>query len=279
MSGVAVAAGRISWFWWPSCAGLVVTLLTYLFTTFTVQGQAIVDEAWLDRVAEGRGWLRASRHLLEFIDVGTVVGVLVALLVVTGVRGRWPMGAALGGGLLMAVASAEVLKVVLPRPDLAPKLEAMMGEHAANSFPSGHVTIVTASVLAALVVLPAQARLRLALLGGVLVAAVSCAVVAAGWHRPSDALGGLGWGLAVQGLVVAVVLWRFGAQNRPGTRVRWFWPACVGVMVILVVLLLGALGTGPAWPGAFALAEVALATAAVLAIGWTAWLLRNMEVS
>lgn len=274
-SGVPVAVGRMRWL---AVLGIVLTAVTYLLSTFTMLGQAVVDEAWLTRVSEGRGWLRASRLLLEFIDVGTVTGVVITLLVVTAVRGNWRIGAALGIGLFGATASAELLKVVLPRPDLAPRLEAMMGEHAANSFPSGHVTIVTASVVAALVLLPAAHRLPLTLLGAVLVATVSCAVVAAGWHRPSDALGGLGWGLAWQALIAAVLVKTFGNDRHVRTHARWLWPASVSVLLVGAVALLATLVKVQGWQWPFALAEMVLATTALLVITTTGWILRNMSV-
>ena len=258
--------------------GLVLTVVTYLLTTFTTAGQVIVDDVWLARVSEGRGLLKASRDLLELIDLGTVAGVVIALVAVSAVGGRWRAGAALGIGLIGAVASAEVLKVVLPRPDLAPRIEAMMGAHAANSFPSGHVTIVTASVIAALILIPAAHRGAPTLLAGLLVAAVSCAVVAAGWHRPSDALGGLGWGLAWQCLMAAVVIKRFGRDARSTRPVRWWGPTASGLIMATVVLV-ALLGSIQKWQWSFALAEGVLASAAVIAITATGWALRNVDVT
>lgn len=285
LSGGTLERGAARAMRWLSVGALVVTAITYLLTTFTPLGQAIADEAWLARVAEGKGLLKVSRHLLEFIDIGTIIGVIAILLVGTAVRGSWRVGAALAGGLLGAAASAELLKAALPRPDLAPQLEAMMGEHAANSFPSGHVTIATASVLAMIVVLPSAGRLPWAMLGAVLVASVACAVVAAGWHRPSDALGGLGWALAWQGLIIAGIVRRLGVAVPGSARTAWFWPTVAGLVLAAAVVILAVLGrvdiaglTGSVRAWTFPIAEILLACTALLAINCSAWILRRVEL-
>jgi membrane-associated phospholipid phosphatase len=71
----------------------------------------------------------------------------------------------------------------------------------ANSFPSGHTTAAATIAVALLFVVPARHRLKAAIAGLLLVAAVGSAVVVLGWHYPSDVLGGL--------LVVGT--WGFGA--------------------------------------------------------------------
>jgi len=266
-------------------------VVTYLTTTFTTWGQAVVDEAWLARVGEGRVLLKVSRHVLEFIDIGSVIGVIVILIVVTAVRRNWRVGAVLAGGVLGAAASAELLKVVLPRPDLAPQLEAMMGEHAANSFPSGHVTIVTASVIALLAVAPVTARLPVALVGASFVACVAGSVVAAGWHRPSDAIGGLGLALAWQGLVSWWVVRRAGVFASQLELGRWFWLAVAGLMlatmtVVVVVLAheqfqlladsVNSVNSVNVWT--FPIAEAILVGSALLAVCAAGWILREVEV-
>ena len=58
-----------------------------------------------------------------------------------------------------------------------------------NSYPSGHSTIGMAVAVAAMLVVPRRLLLPTAVGAGLFGSAFGVAVVAAGWHRPSDAVG------------------------------------------------------------------------------------------
>ena len=86
--------------------------------------------------------------------------------------------------VLVAALTTEVLKFfILERPDL---VVSRIGD---NSYPSGHTTIGMSIAMSALLVVPARLRMVTALGAGAVGAAFGVAVVAAGWHRPSDAVG------------------------------------------------------------------------------------------
>nr|WP_246345807.1 phosphatase PAP2 family protein [Conexibacter arvalis] len=97
-------------------------------------------------------------------------------------------GTVIGG----SVVTTEALKRLLPRPDLL--IDGRIWE---NSFPSGHATVAFAVAVAATLVAPRPVRRAVALVAVLYGAAIGIAVLAAGWHRPSD----------VAGAYFVVVLW------------------------------------------------------------------------
>lgn len=90
-----------------------------------------------------------------------------------------------------AIAASQLLKIhVLTRPQL-------FEFDAANTFPSGHMTVFTALTAALIWAVPARIRAVVAAAGAVLLSAVSWQLLAYGWHRPSDILGALALGVVV----------------------------------------------------------------------------------
>jgi membrane-associated phospholipid phosphatase len=137
-----------------------------------------------------------SPPLVAIADVGNpavvaVVGVVAALLVVR--RDRRRALACIAGPFLGGVLAEYVLKpLVDPRAD-------------GLSFPSGHTVGVAAVVSVLLLVLPRRTRGAVTALGLILGMAACYAVVALGWHSPTDAVAGLAVGggsvLVVDGVV------------------------------------------------------------------------------
>lgn len=137
-----------------------------------------------------------SPPLVAIADVGNpavvaVVGVVAALLVVR--RDRRRALACIAGPLLGGVLAEYVLK-----PLVDPRAGGL-------SFPSGHTVGVAAIVTVLLLALRRRARGVLAALGLILGVAACYAVVALGWHSPTDAVAGLAVGggsvLVVDGVV------------------------------------------------------------------------------
>lgn len=167
-------------------ASFCLVLLVYLLAQRSRSGQRFERDVLLGRTS-GRLEPPALR-LLDELTIGTVLffGVVIALL--AAIRRRVRLGEAVGIAILLAVGSAAILKQwLLPRPLL-------LDDHAiatVTSYPSGHVTAAAALAAALVVVVAPRWRRRAAFGGGALVALTGIAVLITGWHRPSDAVGGV----------------------------------------------------------------------------------------
>lgn len=174
-------------------AGAVVTAASWLLLVADDHGRRLDHALMLaveDRFSSVQGELL---HLLRLVDVASVGLVLLVIVGIALLRRR-PGAAAAGVVLVLATqALTQVLKSVLPREGAAE-----------NSLPSGHVTVITSLVVAALLALPVALRWVAGLVGVVLVAGASVAVMAVGWHRPGDVLAAFGVVAAVGGALLLV---------------------------------------------------------------------------
>src|SRR4051794_24816436 len=168
-----------------SIAGLA---LTYVVALLTPWGRAL--DSLSSNGRSGTRWSvqAADLMVLETITVATLALALTALVVVSGLRGRWQLGLRSTAATLAAIGSAEVLKHILPRYN---EWTGGWTVGHGGSFPSGHAVVVTSISLAVLSISTDRWRRRLV---GPLVAGtaiVTTATVTVGWHRPSDVLGSL----------------------------------------------------------------------------------------
>lgn len=267
--------------------GLLVIIGAYLLAVQTRIGQAWGDEAYLARVVEGRRLQSIERLLLESITIPVLLGFGLLLVVIGALRRLWAATALVTGAYLTCVVSAEVLKAVLPRPELAPAFESLMGsKDGVNTYPSGHATLTTGLVLGALILAAPRWRPVIAAAGTLLAVTVSCGVVAAGWHRPSDAIGGVALALTWLGGAAAIVL---ALRGRPASSARAVWPVLVtDVVIVAAVVTASVLVWADGWrervpsavsPAAFPtlVSLVAIATAA--AVGLLLVVLRDVDLS
>jgi membrane-associated phospholipid phosphatase len=114
---------------------------------------------------------------------------LIVIVLVGAGRGELRRGIVAAVGMAAAVVSAELLKWFLPRPDLAPETNALIGS--VESLPSGHVTIVMAFTLALFAVSAPCCRRTVIIAGSIVTAIIGVSVILAGWHRPSDVFAGI----------------------------------------------------------------------------------------
>lgn len=158
--------------------------------------QRVLDQHHLDEHAlSTRPAALAIHSLLGTISEATVVVVLAMMLAMALLRRRPALAlitaVTIGGAALWT----EALKHVLPRPAL------IFADPYINTFPSGHTTVAFSVGLAAVLIAPARLRRLVAAGAFAYGAAVGIAVVAAGWHRPSDVAGALlvatGWAALV----------------------------------------------------------------------------------
>lgn len=235
-SAAVVVAGVL-----VAAASAVGVWVLHRVFVLTAHGQA-VDEAALVG-ARTRLW-RLEGGANVVLDSVSAVAVLAALAVVAVValaqrRVRLAVAAVvLVGG---ALATTQLAKhVLLSRPDLD------VTYALDNSLPSGHTTFAGAVSAAALLVAPVRLRPLVAVLGAAYTSAIGVGTLAAGWHRPSDAVAAmlvvLAWGALLAPL----------AGGRPTAGV-----GSAGRAAAVVVLVTGAVvGLG--------------AAAAALAVTWAA---------
>lgn len=176
-------------------AGALGLLGIYLAAVWTTTGQRL-DNAVTARIRADEEVAPLLLDALHLIGPMTMVP-LAAVVVVAGLLTRgWRTALAAGVGVAVCLIVPQVLKALLPRPELA------VTWPLPNTLPSGHTAAVLAVVVALLVVLPPSLRLPVLLPGLLIAAVVGFLVVALPHHRVSDvvasgAVGLLGYGVAL----------------------------------------------------------------------------------
>ncbi|MGQ7295222.1 phosphatase PAP2 family protein [Quadrisphaera sp. KR29] len=194
----------------------------------TAHGQA-VDEAALVG-ARTRLW-RLEDGANAVLDTVSAVAVLAALAVVAVVAlAQRRLRLALAAVVLVAgsLATTQVAKhLLLTRPDLD------VTYALANSLPSGHTTFAGAVSAAALLVAPVRLRPLVAVVGAAYTSAIGVGTLAAGWHRPSDAVAAmlvvLAWGALLAPLAGGRPTAGAGSSGRAVAVVVLVGGAAVGV--------------------------------------------------
>lgn len=128
----------------------------------------------------------AASTLLRGVASVPALVVFALAIVATGLwRRRFALVLRVGILLVGANVTTQLLKVALSRPDLG------VGHDLANSYPSGHVTLVTSVALALVAVAAGRWKRVAAVIAWLAVSLVSVAVMGLGWHRPSDVIAGI----------------------------------------------------------------------------------------
>jgi membrane-associated phospholipid phosphatase len=186
VDGVSDSARTISLRLTVAALLAVATGLTYVVLVHTASGQAADHRmlSWFDPT-----FTRASGEVPFPLTIPAPAVFTVILIAVTVIGlSRRLARQTLVAVVLMGVAAvlAHLLKAALDRPDLAQRIR-----YTDNSFPSGHVTVAAVCVFALILVLPPRTRWFVVVVGSVWVVAVGISTLVAGWHRPSDFLGGV----------------------------------------------------------------------------------------
>jgi membrane-associated phospholipid phosphatase len=205
----------------------------YALLVRTRHGQRLDQGAF-----DGRGLATPSAHeaaqqLLTTISIGTLALATAVLMAQAVLRRRTDLALVAGTVIGGSVLTTEALKRLLPRPDLV-----VDGRIWENSFPSGHATVAFAVAVAATLVAPRRVRRAVALFAVFYGAAIGIAVVAAGWHRPSDVAGAY---FVVTFWAATVALVDSRAERHRLDRSRWPRPAVAKRYLLVggVLLLAG----------------------------------------
>jgi hypothetical protein len=164
------------------CLCLVVAF--YLVFVRTARGQWVDDAALRGTAIGRRRIIEPANNLLNLVSVTALVLATLTVGAIAYLRRRPRL--ALLAMLLVAGSNltTEVLKhVVFTRPlyDPADRLPY-------STLPSGHTTVAMSVGVAVALVAPARLRVPVAVVGVLYGGATGVATLAAGWHRPSDAV-------------------------------------------------------------------------------------------
>ncbi|GIK76454.1 MAG: hypothetical protein BroJett022_01440 [Actinomycetes bacterium] len=175
---------------------------------------------------------------LRIVSVGSLLLATTLVAAVAVIRRRPRLALLAAASIVGSILCTEVLKhLILERP-------AIIGSGIVdNSYPSGHTTVGMAVAVAAMLVVPRRLLLPTALGAGLFGSAFGVAVVAAGWHRPSDAVGAFCVVIAVAALCAALGHAFPDRVEAAARRTRRLPPIRVGTTELgLLALALGGLG-------------------------------------
>ncbi|WP_370961813.1 phosphatase PAP2 family protein [Amycolatopsis sp. cg9] len=243
-----------------SAAGFALAFVAaYLLFVRTETGRGV--ENGVVRSAQSAAhvveWAEPLRQSDQVVVLG---GIALLVVVIALLRRRLALGVTALALLAAPLVVAQLLKLyVLDRPSTGDRF----GVASHNSFPSGHVSAAMAMLVALAIVLPRRFRLPALVTGGIVVAWVSAAAVALGWHRLSDTVGGCLLVAAVTCAGAAVV----SARRPDGDRVPLV-PALSGLFAPLALVLAGyaVLGTATSGAAQFVAAMVLAALSAMAVV-------------
>jgi membrane-associated phospholipid phosphatase len=173
----------------------------------------------------------ATSELLRTIDVTSLAVIGSGLVVLALLRRRPDVALAVLVVLTGANGTTQLLKPALGRAQFFGPDNSL----GPPSFPSGHATVAMSLALAAVLASPAGVRLVTALAGAVYATAVGVALVALGWHYPSDVAGGYLVAGAWAALVAAPVA-VLGARRRSRVRAARIDRGAATALVVLLSL-------------------------------------------
>lgn len=221
---IAIAAG---------CAA--ATAFVYAVAVLTVQGQEIDSSAFGNLTPRvNLQVFDATDNLLSTISFASVALLGLTIAAIALARRRGDLATAALMLLLGANVTTQILKEVLPRPDLLDQAEGAVG----GSFPSGHVTVAMSLAMAFTLVSPRAIRPLVATVGTLYAAGVGIAVLALDWHRPSDVLGA--YLVATGWAALAAALVRPGRLDRARSmRAGRIATVAAAVLVVAFVIIAG----------------------------------------
>ena len=180
----------------------ILVAAVWLGTTQSVIGQQIADMILYGRVASDPAVVGAATDALTTVSLAGVVTAALGLLSLAIARGGFGLAAARFVLLAGANLTTQALKLLLERPDLLAGAAYATG----NSFPSGHVAVVSSLALASILVVPRRGRTVVAVIGAAMIATVGVSTMIAGWHRLADVEGAIFISLAWASFVTAILV-------------------------------------------------------------------------
>jgi hypothetical protein len=259
----------------------VLLIVGYFVLVSTPWGHQLDDDAYFGREAMSGKVITLDFGVLDLVTKATLLLAGTCLFVIAALRRCALVGVVAVVGFGCAVIGAEILKHQLPWRPLAPDDNLLEGRFQNGTYPSGHATIGTSLALSLLLVSSSRWRPWLAVVAGGMSATFATAVLFAGWHRPSDALGALAWsGLCMN----MAALFAVRLRGQPGPELAHparavFGSAGLGILLVATTWLIAA-AAAPQYPyddlPFFVLTGLIIAGAFSL-IAWYAWELRAVD--
>jgi undecaprenyl-diphosphatase len=165
----------------------------YLLFVNTRWGQMIDNSAYAGRKMISPALIEYDHLILSAISVITLVVAIVLILVVGALCRCLTAAAIIAVGFAGAVGGGELLKHRLPRRALVPNDTQLPLDLQRQTYPSGHTTIGTSLAIALILISSTRWRPWMSVMAGLFSASFATGVLFVGWHRPSDALGGIFW--------------------------------------------------------------------------------------
>ena len=268
--------------WRPAAATVAVSVVwvaaVCLVLGNTTWGQRLDDAAFAGSDLVGPRVVQAHDGALSLITNASLAAGCIGLVVIGIARSRLLLGVCAAVAVGGAAVTTEVLKRVVPE---RPELNDAPAHLIHTDFPSGHATVSAALALAFVMVTPHRWRTPTAVLAGLWVAFQGTGVVAAAWHRPSDALAGYAVALAWASLAL-VALDAMGHVRPYHEEEHGSEHTTAAVLIAVGALLVGLLAAAPTfgdvdlnWSGvAFVLAVSTIDVAAFAALWWFHRMLR-----
>ena len=216
IAAAVLAGGLVYLIWWA----MVSTRTGQRIDSLALEGSRV--GSWrLDEQAD---------QLLGTVSVPMVGGIIVAVLLIGALRGRWVAAIAAAVAVAGANVTTQVLKMLVFRRDDLLGLGAWNGT---NNLPSGHTTVAAAGLVGLMLVVPPWLRSITTALGVVGVSAYGFATLVNHWHRPSDVAAAVlvaaGWGcLAVAAVRVA--------ERRTPLRDVTHRPGATSVILVMLAI-------------------------------------------
>lgn len=262
------------------CAALLVS--GYLALVNTTWGHKVDNAGYFGRNVVARAVLDYDHHILGAVSIPTLAGATIAILLVGAVRRCLPVAVIAAAGFVGAIVGAELLKHILPWHPLVPEDALLALDLQRDTYPSGHTTIGTSLAIALVLVSSAHWRPWLAMLAGFMSASFATGVLFAGWHRPSDALGGIVWSGLCMSLAAVGTVTLCGHVTRSIRHASRALTASnlLAVIVVGSVASFAATGAGDDYPDAdapFLILTLLIILGSFLVTAWFGWQLRNLD--
>jgi membrane-associated phospholipid phosphatase len=178
----------------------IVALAIYGLFVLTEPGQRLENLALMGAQLRGDAARDGPLGYLSQVNIVSYAAAILGLVAVAFVRRRLGLGALVALAMGGSVVFAELLKDLLPRPELVTGPAWILR----NDFPSGHATVAASIGIGALLVAPDRLRWVVLPVGAVFAAVIGQSSQITGWHRMSSAAGGVA--LVVAAACAALVL-------------------------------------------------------------------------